>query len=152
MAENRLTRELEGRDKEQRAQAWKPPEILPEPKPIPGYGFRWIRISLMGVVDATNISGKLREGWEPVKAADHPEMEIYTDPFSKSRFKDNVEVGGLLLCKAPVEMIRQRDAHYANLAASQMTSVDSNLMRVNDPRMPLFNERSGEVKFGRGSK
>lgn len=152
MAENRMARDLENREAEKRPQAWLPPQILPEPKPIPGYGFRWIRISLMGTPDVTNVSGKLREGWEPCKAVDHPEMEIYTDPHSKSRFKDNIEVGGLLLCKAPVEMLQQRDAYYAQQASTQMQSVDSSLMRVNDPRMPLFNERSGEVKFGRGSK
>lgn len=103
----------------------------------------------MGQSDPTNTSAKLREGWEPVKASEHPEMMLYSDP--NSRFKDNVEVGGLLLCKTPVEMVEQRNAHYARQAESQIDAVDNSFMKVNDARMPLFNERRSEVRFGKGS-
>jgi hypothetical protein len=68
-----------------------------------------------------------------------------------SRFPDGIEVGGLLLCKTPIEFTEQRDAYYRNIAGSQMESVDNNFMRENDPRMPLFQERKSEVKsFGKG--
>lgn len=150
MADNRLARDLQTRETTQRKTAWQQPDLLPTPKDQEGYKFRWIRISLMGQADPTNTSAKLREGWTPVKAEDHPEMQIFSDP--NSRFKDNVEVGGLLLCKAPIEMVEQRNEYYAKQAESQIDAVDNNFMRQNDARMPLFNERRSEVKFGKGSK
>ena len=148
--QNRNARELENREVAQRNQQWKPAQLLPDPKPEPGYGFRWIRTAIMGKSDPTNTSAKFREGWEPVKAQDHPEMQLYTDP--NSRFKDNVEVGGLLLCKCPVEMIKQREAYYGRQAASQMEAVDNSFLRQSDERMPLFSEKKSGVSFGRGSK
>lgn len=148
MAENRLARELESRESAQRKQAWTPPQTLPSPKAQPGWEFRWIRTSMMGQADPTNTSAKFREGWEPVKAADHPELMLYADP--NSRFKDNVEVGGLLLCKAPEEMVKQRNDYYSRMANSQMESVDNSFMRTNDERMPLFSERRSTTTFGRG--
>jgi hypothetical protein len=148
MAENRLARELEGRETTQRKQHWARPELLPTPNPEKGYVFRWIRTSIMGQFDPTNTSAKFREGWVPVKAEDHPEMQIFSDP--QSRFKDNVEVGGLVLCKAPQEMVDQRNEWYDQQAKSQMDAVDNTLMKTNDPRMPLFNERKSSVSFGKG--
>lgn len=149
MAENRLSRDLQTRETTQRKAAWRQPDLLPTPADQEGYKFRWIRISLMGQADPTNTSAKLREGWEPVKADDHPEMKLYADP--NSRFKDNVEVGGLLLCKAPIEMVEQRNEFYAQQAANQIDAVDNSFMKTNDARMPLFNEKRSEVRFGKGS-
>jgi hypothetical protein len=148
MAENRLARELESRDSAQRKQNWTPPQTLPSPKEQPGYVYRWIRTSMMGTADPTNTSAKLREGWEPVKAEDHPEMMLQADP--NSRFKGNIEIGGLLLCKAPEELMKQRDNYYTKQAQSQIQSVDNNFMRLNDERMPLFNERRSTTSFGKG--
>jgi hypothetical protein len=90
----------------------------------------------------------LREGWEPVLAKDHP--EIFLMGVENERFKDNVVIGGLLLCKAPEELIAERSAYYNNQTQSQMRAVDNSLMRENDPRMPLFNERKTTVTFGKG--
>ena len=149
MAENRLDRELDARDKKVRRKAWTRPETLPSPNPQAGYGFRWIRVSNQGQVDATNVSSKLREGWEPVKATDHPEISMVT--IEQERFRDNVVIGGLLLCKAPLEMVDERNEYFQNQTDSQMSSVDNNLMRENDPRMPLFNDRKTKVTFGKGT-
>ena len=148
MAENRLARELETRESAQRKMAWTPPQKLPEPEPQDGWVFRWIRTSIMGVSDPSNTSAKFREGWEPVKASEQPKLMMQSDP--NSRFKDNIEIGGLLLCKAPAELMGQRDSYYAKQAQSQMQSVDNNFMRLNDERMPLFNERKTTVSFGKG--
>ena len=148
MADNRLDRELETREKTARKTAWKRPEVLPSPNQEEGYVYRWIRISTRGNVDGMNVSSKLREGWTAVKASDHPEITLVT--IENERFKDNVVIGGLMLCKAPVEMVQERNAHYDQQAAGQMASVDNNLMRENDPRMPLFNDRKSKVTFGKG--
>jgi hypothetical protein len=149
MAENRINRELETRERKVRKKAWTRPEVLPSPNPEPGYDFHWVRVSTQGQVDATNVSSKLREGWEPVKATDHPEITIVA--IEQERFKDNIVIGGLMLCKAPKEMIEERNAYYNDQAQAQMTSVDNSLMRENDPRMPLFNERKTKVTFGKGT-
>lgn len=149
MPEVRTPREAETREKAVRAQTWAPPVLLPDPTPEEGYVFRWIRLSTLGAPDPMNISSKTREGWEPVKASMHPEVALMGT--SGNRFTDSIEVGGLLLCKMPSEMAKQRDEYYANQAKQQMTSVDNNLMRENDPRMPLFNQRRSEVTFGKGN-
>jgi hypothetical protein len=146
--ENRTARELESRETTQRKAAWTPPETLPSPKPQPGWVFRWIRTSMMGQADPTNTSAKFREGWVPVKATDHPELMLNADP--NSRFKDNIEIGGLLLCKAPEEMVQQRREYYARQNQSQMEAVDNNFMKSNDERMPLFSEKRTTTSFGKG--
>lgn len=150
MADNRMPREFENRDNKQRKMAWAPPETLPSPNPQDGWVFRWIRTSMMGQMDPTNTSAKMREGWEPVKAEDHPELMFNADPNSK--FKGNVEIGGLLLCKAPREMADQRDAYYRQQAQNQMESVDNSFMREKDGRsnMSLFNDKKSSVSFGKG--
>lgn len=149
MAENRLTRELETTEKlNKRQEAWRPPELLPEIDKKPGWGYRWIRTSMLGQADARNVSSRMREGWEPVSLADHPELRFYVDP--NSRFPDGIEVGGLLLCKTPQEFVEQRNAFYAAQAQAQVEAVDNNLMRENDVRMPLFKERKSSTSFGKG--
>jgi hypothetical protein len=148
MAENKLSRELETRTEQERPKQWAPPELLPEPDKQPGYAYRWIRVSTLNNADPRNISAKLREGWEPVTLAEQPKFQLLADP--NSRFKDNIEVGGLLLCKTPIELVEQRNSHYQLQADNQIEAVDNNLMRQNDPRMPLFNERKTEVSFGKG--
>ena len=147
---NRITRELDTREKMERPKQWMPPQLLPDPTPEAGYAYRWVRIASLGKDDATNISGKLREGWEPVKASDHPEIRLFGSG-SNAQFPDCVEVGGLLLCKTPVEFTEQRNAYYRNQAEAQMQSVDNTYMRENDPRMPMFKERKSTVTFGKGT-
>ena len=113
-----------------------------------GYTTRWVRISTLGTTDASNISSKLREGWEPVKAEDYPHIVSDND----EKFEGNITQGGLMLCKAPKELAEERNEYYENQTKSQMQSVDNNLMRENDPRMPLFNERTTKVtNFGKGT-
>ena len=111
--------------------------------------FRWVRISTLNVADPRNISSSLRQGWEPVTAASQPRLQFMTDP--NSRFKDNIEIGGLLLCKIPRSFMEQRNDYVNGQTKSQLDAVDQNLMRQNDPRMPLFKERRSSVSFGRGS-
>jgi hypothetical protein len=146
---NRITRELESRDVTERPKQWQLPELLPEPDKQAGYSYRWIRVSTLNAADPRNLSAKLREGWEPVRLEEQPKFQLLADP--NSRFKDNIEIGGLLLCKTPTEFVEQRNAYFANQAQNQTEAVDNNLMRQSDPRMPLFNERKSSTSFGSGS-
>jgi hypothetical protein len=150
MATNRLQRELESRTQSERPKQWAQPELLPEPDKQPGYAYRWIRVSTLQQSDPRNLSGKLREGWEPVGVEEQPQFQLLVDP--NSRFKDNIEIGGLLLCKTPIEFVNQRNKHYTDQADAQMRAVENTLMRQNDPRMPLFNEGQVTIgSFGKGS-
>jgi len=78
-------------------------------------------VSTQGNTDATNVSSKLREGWEPVKAADHPEITLVT--IENERYADNVVIGGLMLCKAPTELVEERNDYYQTQTRSQMNAV-----------------------------
>ena len=144
----RTPRALKTRESEERPKQWMPPQLLPDPNPEPGYAFRWIRISTMNQADPRNVSGKLREGWEPVKASAHPEIRLFGE--NDARFPDAVIVGGLMLCKTPAEFVEQRNAYYGQQTESQMQSVDNSYMRESDARMPLFKERKSTVTFGKG--
>ena len=148
MAENRLQRELDNRTKAERPKQWRPAELLPEPDKQEGYVYRWIRVSSMNAADPRNFSKALQEGWEAVRLEEQPNMALLIDP--NSRYKDNIEVGGLLLCKAPIELKQQRDAYFQKQTDAQQASVDNTLMRQNDARMPLFNERKSSTSFGKG--
>ena len=149
MAEKRLTREVENREFSERPKQWMPAELLPEPDKQAGFAYRWIRVATLNNADPRNLSAKLREGWEPVRIEEQPKFQLLVDP--NSRYKDNIEIGGLLLCKTPEEFVKQRNAHYQQLTNSQTESVDNNFMRQSDARMPLFNERKSSTSFGKGS-
>lgn len=148
MSNNKLTRELETRAVSERPKQWQPAELLPEPDIEAGFKYRWIRVATLNQADPRNLSSKMREGWEPVRIEEQPKFKLLADP--NSRFKDNIEIGGLLLCKTPEEFVDQRNKHYQKLTESQTNAVDNSLMRENDPRMPLFNERKSTTTFGKG--
>ena len=133
---NRDPRTLETRDTSERKVTWKRANALPDPDPQEGVEFRWIRTSTLGQNDNTNVSAKFREGWEPVRLEDHPELKVLPDVDSK--FKGNVEVGGLLLCRNSKENMDARREYHRQQTASQMAAVDNNYMRESDPRMPVL--------------
>ena len=148
--DNRLARELETRETDEQPKTWQPEQLLPEPEKEPGYGYKWIRVATLGLADARNISSKLREGWEPVKAEEQPHMHLLLE--KEAKFEGCIEIGGLVLCKMPLEMIEQRRKYFANKTHDQMEAVNNSLMRESDPRMPMFRESKSTVSrsFGKG--
>lgn len=144
MADNRTPRDLVSRDKSARA-VYVPPTALPDPTPEPGYAYRWIATHINGQV-SPSVSMRMREGWVPVKAEDHPELML------PANANGNVEVGGLMLCKMSTEMVEARNDYYRIQAEKAAESVDNTLMRQSDARMPLFNERKSTTSFGKGNK
>jgi len=147
---DRTQRTNETREKEVRQVSWKPAHDLPTPQPRDGYEFRWVRASMMGTADPANMAKARREGWEPCKSEDHPEM---VSDFAAFGLKPAgiIEIGGLVLCKSTAENIAARTAYYENMTHRQAEAVDNNFMRENDPRMPLFKESRSKVSFGKGS-
>lgn len=149
MADKRIDREVETRETVERPKQWAPAELLPEPNKQAGYAYRWIRVASLNSADPRNLSAKLREGWEPVRIEEQPKFQMLVDP--NSRYKDNIEIGGLLLCKTPIEFVEQRNKYYSGQADAQMEAVENTLMRQSDTRMPLFNEQKTTSSFGKGS-
>ncbi len=148
MAEPRQSRELQSRATQTRV-VYTPPSTLPSPNERPGIVHRWVATHLLGAPEPTNVSQKLREGWVPVKAEDYPELML-----AGHAKTGNVEIGGLMLCAMPAELAQARSDYYSEQARRQMESVDNNLMKENDPRMPLFAERKTTTSrggFGNGT-
>jgi hypothetical protein len=144
---NRTPRDEETREVFTRPESWAPPELLPQPKQEPGWEYRYIRTALQGEDDYQNINRARREGWEPVQASEQPHIVAFSD---KGAAHGNIEIGGLMLCKAPAEFVRQRNEYYRNMSRQAQQAVDQNLMKENDSRMPLFQERKTKVSFGSG--
>ena len=143
MTDPRTQREEESREMEGRYE-YRPASALPDPKDDPKFSYRWVATHIMGALDPVNASKRFRDGWEPCKAKDHPELHI---PGNKD---GNVELGGLMLCRMPKERALARQRYYQQQNEAQMTSVDNNFMRNNDARMPLFSERKSEETRGSG--
>ena len=146
---NRLSRDVDTRVTYERPKQWAPAELLPEPDKEPGMSYHWVRTSTLGAADPRNVSRMLREGWEPVRVEEQPKFQLLVDP--NSRYKDNIEISGLLLCKSPNEFLDQRRAYFNRQTQAQTDAVDNSFMRQSDARMPLFQERKSSSSFGKGT-
>lgn len=145
---NRNSRTTETREESKRKVSWTRPSMLPSPEPKNGIEYRWIRTSTLGNSDNTNVSSRFREGWTPVRKDDHPNLQVVSD--IDSRFTDNIEVGGLLLCQNTTENVQARRDAQLLQAESQMDAVDNSYLRNSDPRMPVLKpERSTRNSFGK---
>jgi hypothetical protein len=146
---DRTPRTAQTRETGERKRSWQRQAMLPTPEPRDGLKFRWVRTSSLGQADMTNVSRRFREGYVPVKATEFPELHIMSDV--DSRFPENIEVGGLLLCAIPADIAEDRVVGQVQEARQQMEAVDRNFMRESDPRMPvLAPERSSRTTFGKG--
>ena len=148
MATKQAPREVTNREFDERPKQWAPPELLPEPDKQAGYEYKWIRVSMLNQPDPRNLSSKMREGWEPVMGEEQPKYKLLAS--REGQFKDNIEIGGLLLCKRPEEFGQQQAAYYADMTRQQAEAVDNNLMRQSDARMPIFKE--GKSTTSKGTK
>jgi len=147
---DRAPRSADSRAKTARTKPWQPPSLLDAPTPPDGFVYRWLREAMVGVDDKANMSKRIREGWEPVRAEDHPEFEAPT--VEDGKHAGVIGVGGLILAKMPTEIVNQRRDYYDRQAADQMQAVDNNLMRESDNRMPISNpNRKSQVTFGKGN-
>lgn len=145
---NRLSRDVDVRATFERPKRWMPAELLPEPDKEEGMSYHWVRIATLGIPDPRNFTRMLREGWEPVRVEEQPKYHLLVD--HNSRFKDNIEISGLLLCKIPDDFLAQRRAYFSRQTQAQTDAVDNSFMRQSDARMPLFKEGKSSTTFGKG--
>ena len=149
-----LSRESEVRAKDVRKKPWTPPSSLDAPPPPAGFVHRWLRATTMGFEDTANMSKKLREGWELVRA-DELEQQIGPNDYpvmAEGKHEGVVGVGGLLLARIPEEIVESRKDYFRSKTKGQMDAVDHDLMKEQRPEMPINIERSSRVTFGGGSK
>ena len=150
---DRNSRSAETRDSQTRRKPWQPPSMLDAPKAPPGYQHRWIRESVRGHDDKSNMSKSIREGNEPVRAEEYPDFEAPT--IENGNRAGVIGVGGLILAKVPVETADERNSYFQTQTREQLEGVDHNYMRESDPKMPIKDsdiQRSSKVQFGSRNK
>jgi len=140
------SRESENRSKRERPKVWTPPSQLDAPPAPNGFKHRWIRAEAVGQMDQKNVSAKLREGWEFVRADEYPEMEW--PAIDSGRYEGVIAVGGLMLARIPNEIIAQRKAYFEQLTQDKDEAVANDPMKDQHPSMPISKERSSRVTFG----
>ena len=146
--ENREPREAQTREKKAARKPWAPPSALDAPNPPEGYVHRWVRLEIRGQDDRKNVMARLREGWEPVRADEYPDFE--SPIVEEGKFEGVIGVGGLILCRIPIETVQERDAFFANKTQNQMDAVDNDMMRDGThPSMSISRpERQSRVTIG----
>ena len=149
-----LSRESEVRAKDTRKKPWTPPSSLDAPPPPAGFVHRWLRATTMGFEDTANMSKKLREGWELVRADELSQQIGPNDypSYSEGKYAGIIGVGGLLLARIPEEIVESRKEYFRGKTKGQMDAVDHDLMKEQRPEMPINIDRQSRVTFGGGSK
>ena len=143
----KTSRASQTRSKTERPKVWVHPSALDAPPAPDGFRYRWIRAESVVFQDTKNISGRLREGYELVRAeevenaSDYPVVE-------EGKYKGVVGVGGLLLAKVPEEIAKQRQDYMTNRHVDRSKAVENDLMKEQDQRMPINVERQSRVTFG----
>ena len=146
--ENKNTsRANQTRSKSERPKVWVPPSSLDAPKPPEGFRYRWIRAESMGFQDTKNITGRLREGYELVRAEEVENASDYP-VVDEGRYQGVIGVGGLLLAKVPEEIAKQRQDYMTSRHAEKNEAVNNDLMKEQDSRMPINVDRQSRVTFG----
>ena len=145
------SRKAETRETGARKRGWVPPSNLEAPEPPEGFHHRWIRFEFRGTQDEKNVMGRIRSGYEPVKASEYPDR-LDLPAIAEGKYKGVIGVGGLILMRCPIEVKQDRDAYFKNLTADQQASIENDLMKDEHPAMPISKERQSRVTFGGGAK
>ena len=146
MTENKTSRASQTRSKTERPKVWTPPSSLDAPKAPDGYRHRWIRVETMGFDDTKNVQGKLRSGWELVRADEYPGDQYPV--ITEGKYKGMIGVGGLVLARIPEEIAKQRDAYYQKMTRDANEALEYDLGKEQHKSMPIQQERQSRVTFG----
>ena len=141
-----LSRAAGTRSKTERPKEWAPPSSLDAPTAPDGFRHRWIRAESLGFQDSKNISGRLRSGYELVRADEYPETDY--PAINDGKYKGVIGVGGLLLARISTELVKSREEYFNKLTKARDEAVDNDLMKEQHPGMPINNDRQTRVTFG----
>ena len=145
------SRNLDTREKKARVRGWVPPSSLDAPEPPEGFHHRWVRAEYRGNQDEKNVMGRLRSGYEPVKASEYPDR-VDLPSIAEGRWKGVIGVGGLILMRCPIEVKEDRDAYFQGKTVDQNDSVANDLHKDEHPAMPIHQDRQSRVTFGGNKK
>ena len=134
------------RDKVKRPTTWTPPSSLDAPPAPDGFRHRWIRAETMGFDDTKNMSGKVRSGWDLVRADEYPEHDYPS--VNEGRYAGVIGVGGLVLARIPEELARQREAYFNQRTADRNEALENDVLKEQHPSMPINQDRQTRVTFG----
>ena len=140
------SRESETRVKTERRKPWAPPSQLDAPPAPAGFKHRWIRAETVGQMDQKNVSARLREGWEFVRADEYPDVQW--PAIDSGRYNGVIAVGGLMLARIPLETVKEREQHFAQVTQDKDDAIANDPLKDQHPSMPISNERSTRVSFG----
>ena len=142
----KTSRASQTRAKTEKPKVWTPPSSLDAPPAPDGFHHRWIRAESMGFDDTKNMAGKLRSGYELVRADEYPGSNYPT--VSEGKYKGVIGVGGLLLARIPVEIVKARDEYFGKITQDKNKAIEQDLMKEQHPSMPINAERQTRVTFG----
>ena len=142
----KTSRASQTREKTSQKKVWTPPSSLDAPPAPDGYHHRWIRAETMGFDDTKNMAGRIRSGYELVRADAYPGSEYPT--VTEGKYKGVIGVGGLLLAKVPEEIVKSREAYFNNMTQDANDAIENDLMKEQHPGMPINAERQSRVTFG----
>ena len=145
--ENKTSRADQTRSKSERPKVWVPPSSLDAPPAPDGFRYRWIRAEVVGYQDTKNVTSRLREGYELVRAEEVENASDYP-VLDEGKYKGVIGVGGLLLAKVPEEIAKQRQKYMTSRHEDRSDAVENDLMKEQDQRMPINVERQSRVTFG----
>ena len=144
--EKRASRASQTRDKESRKKVWTPPSSLDAPPAPAGFRHRWVRVESMGFQDTKNVAGRLRSGYELVRADQYPDSDYPV--IEDGKYAGVIGVGGLVLTRVPEEIAKSRAQYYANQGIEQDKAVENDLLKEQHPSMPINQDRQTRVTFG----
>ena len=142
----KTSRASQTRSKTERPKVWSPPSSLDAPPAPDGYHHRWIRSETMGFDDTKNMAGKLRSGYELVRADEYPETDYPT--INDGKYQGVIGVGGLLLARISTELVQSRKEYFENLAKQKDEAIENDLLKEQHPGMPIDHDRQTRVTFG----
>ena len=145
----KTSRASQSRVKQERPKVWTPPSSLDAPPAPDGYRHRWIRAESMGFDDTKNMSGKIRSGWDLVRADEYPDTDYPS--VAEGRYAGVIGVGGLVLARIPEELAKQREAYFDQKTADRNEALEHDVLKEQHPSMPINQDRQTRVTFG-GSK
>jgi len=147
--DKRASRASQTREKQSKPKVWTPPSSLDAPPAPTGFQHRWVRVESMGFQDTKNVSGRLRSGYELVRADEYPDSEYPV--YEEGKYAGVIGQGGLVLTRVPEEIAKSRAQYYANQGIEQDEAIQNDLLKEQHPSMPINQDRQTRVTFG-GSK
>ena len=146
----KTSRVSQTRAKQEKPKVWTPPSSLDAPPAPDGYRHRWLRAESMGFDDTKNISGKVRSGWELVRADEYPDTDYPV--VTSGKYAGVIGVGGLVLARITEELARSREEYFRQKTLDRNEALENDVLKEQHPSMPINQERQTRVTFGGSNK